>query len=65
MIAVLVIFGFLWCAISAETAAEIAVDRGRSKWSWALIGFLFPLGGPLMVWLRPTKLSGPRPSVPS
>jgi len=39
--------------LSATTAGDIAVDRGRPQWAWTLAGLFLPVTAPLLVWLMP------------
>jgi cyanate permease len=47
------VLGVLAAVLSATTAIDIAADRGRPGWAWALAGFALPLVAPVLVWLMP------------
>lgn len=53
------VVGFLlavfFLASNASVAFEIAEDRGRWALGWGLFGFLFPVVGPLLVFMLPRR----------
>lgn len=59
MVTALVLVGFalgvFFLAANASVAGEIAQARHRHANGWALFGFLFPVVGPLLVYMLPSK----------
>lgn len=56
---VLVLIGFaaylLFIGVNISVAVEIAEQRHRSSTGWAIFAFLFPVVGPLLVYMLPPK----------
>lgn len=46
-----ILFGLLINALIAWWSYNLAGNRGRNEWGWAIAGFLFGLLVPLILWL--------------
>lgn len=59
MVTALVLVGFalgvFFLATNASVAGEIAQAKHRRMGGWVLFSFLFPVVGPLLVYMLPSK----------
>lgn len=53
------VLGLIFVAVNVSVAFEVASAKNRSGTAWGLFSFLFPVVGPFLAYLLPTRSSRP------